>query len=157
MKLPKLTAFALASCFAVLSSCTNNSQEIYEDNYYTATVTMNGAQETPAVVTNAGGVLTANYNKLSKVLNYTISFSGLSGNATMAHIHGTAEAGFAAGVLQTFSGFPLKTSGTYTGTLFFDGIKIKEEDLLAGKYYANIHTAANTNGEIRGQLIMNKY
>jgi hypothetical protein len=27
-------------------------------------------------------------------------------------------------------------------------------ELLAGKWYANIHTAARPNGEIRGQMIL---
>jgi CHRD domain len=29
----------------------------------------------------------------------------------------------------------------------------QEADLEAGKYYVNIHTAANKGGEIRGQLM----
>jgi hypothetical protein len=29
----------------------------------------------------------------------------------------------------------------------------KAADLLAGKWYVNIHTAANPNGEIRGQVM----
>ena len=44
------------------------------------------------------------------------------------------------------------TCGTYTGTLLADGVVVKEDDLLNGVYYINIHTAAYPNGEIRGQI-----
>jgi len=152
MKLPKLTAFIFSSI--LLASC-SQADDIFNDNNYVGNaLPMSGAQEVPAVTTGASGSINASYNRLSRILSYKVSFSGLSGNATAAHIHGTAEAGFIAGVLQSFSGFPAKTAGTYSGTLYVDGIKIKEAELLAGWYYVNIHTAANSGGEIRGQLIL---
>jgi hypothetical protein len=154
MKLPKLTAFIFS--VSILASCTQADDIFNDNNYVGSALPMSGAQEVPAVTTGATGTINASYNKLSKTLSYTVNFSGLSGNAVAAHIHGTAEAGFVAGVLQSFSGFPAKTSGTYSGTLFVDGIKIKEAELLAGWYYINIHTAANGGGEIRGQLILKK-
>jgi len=40
--------------------------------------------------------------------------------------------------------------------MFVDGVKIKEEHILAGEYYINLHTAANPGGEIRGQLILTR-
>ena len=152
MQLSKLTAVFLPVIF--LLSCTD-PEEFEKENTYVGTITMTGAQETPPVTTAATGTIEATYSKLSKTLSYKVTFSGLSGNATMAHIHGPGEVGIKADVLQTFT-FPAKTSGTYSGTLFMDGIKIKEEELLAGRYYINIHTAANGNGEIRGQLILAK-
>jgi hypothetical protein len=74
----------------------------------------------------------------------------------MAHIHGLGGVGVAAGVLQTFSPFPAATSGTYSGTLFIDGVKFTEEYLLGGRYYINIHSKTYGGGEIRGQLILAK-
>ena len=155
MRLPKLTALFLSLSIIVLISCKSTS-ELEQDNIYYGTLTMSGAQETPAVTTAATGTVEASYNKLTKTLSYKVTFSGLSGNATAAHIHGPGETGILAGVLQTFTGFPAKTSGTYGGTLLFEEVKILEADLLANRYYVNIHTAANPNGEIRAQLLLNK-
>ena len=152
MRLSKLIVVFLPVIF--LLSCTD-PEEFEKENTYVGTITMNGAQETPPVTTSATGTIEATYSKLSKTLSYKVTFSGLSGNATAAHIHGPGEAGIMAGVLQTFT-FPAKTSGTYSGTLFIDGVKIKEEELIAGRYYINIHTAANPAGEIRGQLALAK-
>jgi hypothetical protein len=45
---------------------------------------------------------------------------------------------------------PSPTSGTVT--LTDDQMK----DLEAGKWYANVHTAANKGGEIRGQMMRAK-
>src|SRR5688572_630072 len=87
MKLPKLTAVSLALPLIFLLSC-KSTEEIEQDNIYYGTITMSGAQEVPANTTAATGNVDANYNKLTKTLTYKVTFSGLSGNATMAHIHG---------------------------------------------------------------------
>ncbi|HET9746441.1 MAG TPA: CHRD domain-containing protein [Chitinophagaceae bacterium] len=156
MRLPGLTAFFMSLSILFFVSC-KSTEEVEKENIYLGNaLPMTGAQETPPVTTSATGSIDANYNRLSRTLSYKISFSGLSGNATAAHIHGLGEAGVTAGVVQTFVGFPAATSGTYSGTLLVDGVKIKEEDILAGRYYANIHTAARPAGEIRGQLILTK-
>ena len=156
MKAPKLTAFLLSLPLLFLVSC-KSTEEVEKENIYAGkALPMSGAQETPAVTTSATGSIDAEYNRLTRILSYKITFSGLSGNATAAHIHGLAEAGVPASVVQTFNGFPAAAAGTYSGTLLVDGVKIKEEDILAGRYYANIHTAAKPAGEIRGQLILTK-
>ena len=157
MRLPKLTALLLSLPLFILISCKDDTEEIEKENiYYGKALPMSSSQETPPFTSAATGTIDANYNRLTKTLSYKVTFSGLSGNATMAHIHGLGEAGIKADIVQTFSGFPAKTSGTYSGTLLAEEVRIKEEDILAGRYYINIHTAANTQGEIRGQLILSK-
>jgi CHRD domain-containing protein len=84
----------------------------------------------------------------SKTLTWTVTYSGLGGPATAAHIHGPAAPGANAGVLVPFNGdlaSPIKGSATLTDAQI--------SDLEAGKWYVNIHTAANKSGEIRGQLV----
>jgi len=157
MRFPKLTALLLSLPLFILISCTDSTEEIERENiYYGTALPMSSSQETPPVTSSANGTIDANYNRLTKTLSYKVTFSGLSGNATMAHIHGLGEPGVSAPALQTFSPFPAAKSGTYSGTLLIDGVKFTEEYLLGGRYYINIHTAANTAGEIRGQLNLTK-
>ena len=155
MKWLQLTTSLFLIATLVFISCTKEDIfDLYEyENKYIA---MSGTQEVPSVTTAALGNVQATYHQGSKILSYNITWSGLSGNASAAHIHNVAEAGVNAGVLQSFSGFPASTSGKYSGTLIVDGVKITEALLLSGKYYVNIHTAANPGGEIRGQLILYK-
>lgn len=138
-----LFSFAFVSC---------DKEVNLEPGEYAGATTMSGAEEVPAVTTGAAGTIRVTYSQRTKILSYTVTFIGLSGNPTGAHIHGLAERGVNAGVVQSFSGFPAATIGSFTGTLLVDGVKITEEHLLAGKYYVNIHTAANTGGQIRGQI-----
>ena len=155
MRVPKLTVFLLSIPVLLLISCKSTS-EVEAENIYYANFAMTGAQEVPANSSTATGTVDANYNRFTKTLTYKVTFSGLSGNATMAHIHGMGEVGINASVFQTFVGFPLTTAGSYSGTLLIDEIRITENDLLAGRYYFNIHTALRPGGEIRGQLFLAK-
>ena len=86
-------------------------------------------------------------NKQTNVLTWTVTYSGLSGPATAGHFHGPAIAGTNAGVALPLMGdltSPIKGSATLTAA--------QSADLMAGMWYMNLHTAANLNGEIRGQL-----
>jgi hypothetical protein len=153
MRLPKLTALLLS--VSLFAAC-ERSSDWQDQNTYVGTTTMSGAQETPAITSSATGTVEASYNRLSKTLSYKVTFSGLAANASAAHIHGTAPTGYAAGVLQTFSGFPAATSGTYSGSVLIDGVKFTESNLLSGLYYVNIHNATRPAGEIRAQILLNR-
>jgi hypothetical protein len=71
----------------------------------------------------------------------------LSGDATAAHFHGPATPGVNAGVTVPMKA-PLTSPITGEATLTPE----QAADLMAGKWYFNVHTAANPGGEIRGQL-----
>ena len=111
------------------------------------TAAMTGAQEVPPVNTGATGSADVNYNRDTSILSYRVSYSGLSGPATAAHIHGPAGPGQNAGVIVPF---------TNVGTSPITGeVKITPEQfnqLASGQWYVNVHTAAHASGEIRGQL-----
>ena len=154
MRLPKLTAFLVSLPLFILISCKDDTEEVERENIYYGTITMTGAQETPPITTAATGTINANYNRFTKTLSYTVAFSGLVDSAVAAHIHGLGGPGVLAPVLQTFSPFPRRKEGSYSGTLFIDGVKFTEEYLLGGRYYINIHSKTFGNGEIRGQLVL---
>jgi hypothetical protein len=117
------------------------------------TLPLKSDQEVPVVNSSASGTADVTYNKDSKMLTYTVNFNGLTGKATMAHIHGTAPRGTNAGVKHDLSKvLPKETSGSFTDSLKIDASNIKEDSLLSGFYYFNIHTPANPGGEIRGQI-----
>ncbi len=109
---------------------------------------MSGATEVPPKTTPGMGDVLASLDTKTKVLTYTVTFENLTGPATMAHFHGPAAPGANAGVAV-----PLGTQPTSPihGTATLTDAQMK--DLLAGKWYANVHTAANPGGEIRGQMV----
>jgi hypothetical protein len=109
---------------------------------------LNSASEVPPVTGAGKGTATLSLDTATKMLTWTVTYSGLSGPATAAHIHGPAALGANAGVLVPFTGDlanPIKGSATLTDAQI--------SDLEAGKWYVNVHTAANKSGEIRGQLV----
>jgi CHRD domain len=102
----------------------------------------------PGITSSGKGAATASLDTATKTLTWSVEYSGLSGPATVAHIHGPADPGADAGVVVPFTGSlasPIKGSATLTDTQI--------GQLEAGKWYINIHTAANKGGEIRGQLV----
>jgi hypothetical protein len=102
----------------------------------------------PGVSSSGNGAATASLDTNTKTLTWTVDYSGLSGLATAAHIHGPADPGANAGIVVPFSGnlaSPIKGSATLTDAQI--------AQLEAGKWYVNIHTEANKPGEIRGQLV----
>ncbi|WP_342740195.1 CHRD domain-containing protein [Bradyrhizobium sp. B117] len=109
--------------------------------------TLDGKAEVPATTSSGTGTADLDYDAASKKLSWKVTYSGLSGPATAAHFHGPAEAGKNAGVMVPIPGAansPVEGSATLTDA--------QAADLLAGKLYVNIHTAANPGGEIRGQV-----
>lgn len=108
---------------------------------------LDGKSEVPPKAGPGFGDALATLDSKSKVLTYTITFQGLSGPATAAHFHGPAAAGANAGVAVAIGKDP---ANPVTGTATLTDAQMA--DLEAGKWYVNVHTAANPGGEIRGQM-----
>ena len=109
---------------------------------------LNGSSEVPAATTKGSGMVDAMYDTVSHKLNWTVTYSGLTGAATAAHFHGPAAPGANAPPVVPLSGSlasPIKGEATLTDA--------QASDLAAGKLYFNVHTAENKGGEIRGQVM----
>jgi hypothetical protein len=109
--------------------------------------TLDGQSEVPPNNSAGKGTADIDYDPASKKLSWKVTYSGLSGPATAAHFHGPAEPGKNAGVavpIPNVGSSPAEGSATLTDS--------QAADLTSGKYYVNIHTAANPGGEIRGQV-----
>jgi hypothetical protein len=110
--------------------------------------TLKGANEVPANTTKGTGKVSADLDTTTKVFTYKVTYSGLTGPATMAHFHGPAAPGANAPPVVPVPASSL--ANPMKGTATLDDAQIA--DLKAGKWYFNIHTAAHPGGEIRGQL-----
>jgi hypothetical protein len=127
-------------------SATNN------DSVTKKGIALTGDQEVPAVSPSGSGTLDVSYDKSTQTLSYSASWTGMTDSVTMMHFHGPAEKGTNAGVVYPIPDFTPGTAGTATGTVKLDEVKLKEADLLGGKWYYNIHTKTHPGGEIRGQV-----
>lgn len=107
---------------------------------------LSGAAVVPPVETDAAGAFDGRYDRGSGTLRYRLRYIGLSGPATGAHIHGPAIAGQNAGVLIPFQDSRSPIEGTLTLS------EAQAAELLAGRWYVAVHTAAHPGGELRGQL-----
>jgi hypothetical protein len=110
------------------------------------TATLDGAQQSPPVTTDGKGSAELTFDTDTKKLDWTLDYSGLTGDATGAHFHGPADPGANADVAVPIDDPKSGAKGSATLT------DAQATDLMAGKYYINVHTAAHAGGEIRGQV-----
>lgn len=106
-------------------------------------------QENPPVNVGATGRGAVSVNATGTQALITMSWAGLSGNATAGHVH-SGRSGVNGPVVCNLSP-AAATSGSVTDFLCsFSPAQITS--LRQGQFYLNIHTSANPGGEIRGQI-----
>lgn len=190
MRFPKLTAFIF---ILALASCDKDLSE-REKSYSKTGIAVTAAQSIPTLPTTGSGTLNIEYTPVTKTLNYKLTWSNLTDSVLAIRINGPSPAGYnsvntsfsvASGdsafatttphvVVQEFvvanSGSTNRTkalyakSGSYSGSLLIDGVKVTEERLTEGLYYFTIHTKTLTPstgaakyvyrwvGELRAQI-----
>jgi hypothetical protein len=114
-------------------------------------VPLSGGQEVPPVFPAGTGTAELTYDPTTRVVTWTITYSGLSGPATMAHFHGPSQPGKNAPVViwLTKQGSPVESPINGQTTLTPDQARQFE----ASDWYINIHTQAHPEGEIRGLVL----
>ena len=135
-------ALAAIACAAAFSFVTPSFAETVNLKAH-----MDAKDEVPPNASKGSGDVTATYDTATKKLSYKGTYSDLSGPATAAHFHGPAAAGKNAGVVIPIGA---ATKSPFEGTATLTDAQAQQ--LLAGQWYVNVHTAANKGGEIRGQV-----
>lgn len=109
---------------------------------------INGSQEVPSVSTQALGTAYFVLDPSRTNLSYHITVDGLSGPITGSHFHNAAKDTSGPVIFNITSSF---VNGTATGNIQINALYLTQ--LLAGRMYVNVHTAAHPAGEIRGQIM----
>jgi hypothetical protein len=159
-----------------LASCEKDDEKKKGTLHVKTEIPATGAQISPSASPSSGlGSLSVSYDTKGGVLNYAITWSGLSDSVIAIRICGPAPVSysslntlfsgwtvqptfkpladtttpyiylqqFTAGNTTTSSGVAkglYPSSGSFTGSLLVDGVKIKESDLLNNLFYITIHT-----------------
>ncbi|HET7525783.1 MAG TPA: CHRD domain-containing protein [Burkholderiaceae bacterium] len=140
--------YTMVAGLAAFTACTT-AQTTNSTSTASLTARLTGAAEVPPTQSMAKGNLQGTLDKNSRTLTWSMTVSGLSGPPTAAHFHGPAAPGENAGVAA-----PITVTGQPTDNGVVTLTSAQVDDLLAGRWYVNVHTAANPDGEIRGQIMI---
>jgi CHRD domain-containing protein len=133
-----LTALAFAATLALTTPSIAGMINLKAD--------LKASSEVPPNDSKGTGSVTATFDTDSKKLSWKGSLSGLSGPVTAAHFH-AGEVGKNGAIAVPIAG---AEKGSFEGSATLTDAQVA--DLMGGKWYVNIHTAANKAGEIRGQM-----
>ncbi len=108
---------------------------------------LSGNAQVPPAESRGDGEGTVTYETVTRVLTWSVTFSGTTGPVMAAHFHGPAERDANAGPVVIMTGLVSPIVGTAVLT------PEQAVELLAGRWYINLHTAQYPGGEIRGQVL----
>ena len=112
-------------------------------------VQLSGAEQVPAVQSSGTATADLTYDPDTKVLTWSVTYSGLSSPVTMAHFHtGATGKNGKPSLWLTMKGSPVSSPITGQATL----TDVQAKQLLAGHWYINVHTMDHPAGEVRGQV-----
>ena len=140
-------ALVVAAALLGVAGCSVTEPQPPQSHLVTLTTQLRGANEVPPHPGHASGQVDAVLDRQTGVFKWRLSYAGLSGPATAGHFHGPAMVGANAGVSLPFAG---TLTSPMSGQASLTAAQMAE--LMAGQWYANIHTARYPAGEIRGQM-----
>ena len=115
--------------------------------------TLSGGGEVPPNDSPAKGLMQGTFDTDTNTLDWSVTYSGLSGPAIAAHFHGpvsylglTPEENAPIQV-----GTPGNLASPFHGVAKIDDTQAK--DLKDGRYYFNLHSTKIPGGEIRGPVV----
>jgi len=152
------STLALAAVFGIAGCAHHMDMEHHgsmatPSNVQVYTATLTPAEEVPPAAESKGtGTAEVRIDMATNEITYKVTWSGLTGPATMGHIHGPAEKGKEAKPVVPFEGVAGKSSVEGKAKI----TPTQYGDLAADLWYVNIHSAKYPNGEIRGQLNLKK-
>src|SRR4029453_14494040 len=106
-----ISALLLAASLSISCKKDNNNN----GDMLTLSGSASGANEVPAVATNATGNVSGSYNRQRNMLPYIIPGPGLSGHTTVAHFHGPALPGESASPVITLAIVSPNANGSASG------------------------------------------
>jgi CHRD domain len=106
---------------------------------------LSGDQEAPPTGSLGTGTADITLDRASNELTWRITYSGLSEPVTAVHFHSPAKRGGNAEInIRDHLKSPVTGSAILTDE--------QERELLAGRWFVNIHTVACPNGEVLGHI-----
>jgi len=133
----------------------NKNDDDHMNQVKHATIVLSGAQEVPRNSSTGTGSAHVSYDPAYKTITYDMTWQlGLSTATTVnMHFHG-AEAATdttSSPVTIGITGFPTGNSGYVSGTTR-ELSDAEANQLLAGKWYLNVHSSTIPGGELRGNI-----
>lgn len=136
----KISLLFILSLPLIASQCADHALQPIQK----VEATLSGTNEVPAVPTQASGKFTGTFDPNTKMLKFSLSYTGLTPSA--GHIH-SAPAGSNGPVIIPFPS--VATSPIVYEVILTDA---QVTGLRTNNLYTNLHTPMYAAGEIRGQL-----
>ncbi len=150
-KLSLLIVLSISSIL-FLASCSKDSND--DDNgdtqVYTTQGDATGSQQNPMVVTSGSARLVGTYDASNNNWEYSISWSSLTGTATLIEFHGPADLGVNGALIFSVDIAAGGSNGAISATKTLS--EQQEAYLRSGQIYFTIISTAHLTGEVRGQV-----
>ncbi len=150
---------------ATLANCSDDDSPVAPTPLVKFRATLAGGEENPPVTTTATGSSEFTLSRTNDTLFVNITVNNLS-NVRFGHFHtgarGTNGAVVAflvdpptlTGAQNGRIGKQFITAANLVGTLANQPLSALVDQMRAGNIYVNLHTDANTGGEVRGQVAL---